>query len=52
MRDVRKRFRVLGVWQRAGERAPHKPLLVLYALGRWVQERVTSIYPSVRYGIH
>jgi putative restriction endonuclease len=25
----------LRVWERAGVRAPHKPLLVLYALGRW-----------------
>ncbi len=29
---VRARFRELGVWQRGGERAPYKPLLLLYAL--------------------
>jgi putative restriction endonuclease len=28
------RFRAVQVWQRAGERAPHKPLLLLLALGR------------------
>jgi putative restriction endonuclease len=28
-------FGGLKVWERAGVRAPHKPLLVLYALGRW-----------------
>jgi putative restriction endonuclease len=28
-------FARLRVWERAGVRAPHKPLLVLYALGRW-----------------
>src|SRR5262249_37279885 len=25
----------LNVWSRGGQRAPHKPLLALYALGRW-----------------
>src|SRR5262245_60692475 len=29
------RFDGLNVWSRGGQRAPHKPLLVLYALGRW-----------------
>src|SRR6516225_6701964 len=28
-------FDRLNVWSRNGQRAPHKPLLVLYALGRW-----------------
>ena len=28
------RFRRLNIWSRRGERAPHKPLLVLLALGR------------------
>jgi len=30
-----QRFDNLNVWKRGSERAPHKPLLVLYALGRW-----------------
>src|SRR3954451_16356772 len=29
------RFDDLGVWKQGDQRAPHKPLLVLYALGRW-----------------
>jgi putative restriction endonuclease len=29
-----ERFRDLNVWRRGDERAPHKPLLVLYALGQ------------------
>lgn len=29
-----RQFRDLNVWRRGDERAPHKPLLVLYALGR------------------
>ncbi|WP_165068117.1 phosphorothioated DNA-binding restriction endonuclease [Paludisphaera rhizosphaerae] len=32
---VLKRFDELGIWRQGGQRAPHKPLLVLYALGRW-----------------
>jgi HNH endonuclease len=30
-------FDRLNVWSRGGQRAPHKPLLVLYALGRWAR---------------
>lgn len=33
----RARFDDLTVWKRGEQRAPHKPLLVLYALGRLVQ---------------
>lgn len=31
---ILNQFRDLNVWRRGEERAPHKPLLVLYALGR------------------
>lgn len=31
--SISQRFEALTVWQRAGERAPHKPLLLLLALG-------------------
>src|SRR5207237_1392947 len=30
-------FSRLRVWERDGQRAPHKPLLVLLTLGRWVR---------------
>jgi putative restriction endonuclease len=30
-----RQFDALNVWSRGDQRAPHKPLLVLYALGRW-----------------
>src|SRR3954451_20874380 len=33
--SIPKRFDELGVWKQGDQRAPHKPLLVLYALGRW-----------------
>jgi putative restriction endonuclease len=42
---VRDRFGDLTVWKRGDQRAPHKPLLVLYALAelergeRWVSFR-------------
>src|SRR3954454_12144472 len=32
---ILKRFDDLGIWRQGDQRAPHKPLLVLYALGRW-----------------
>src|SRR3954452_23471904 len=32
---ILERFDDLGVWKQGDQRAPHKPLLVLYALGRW-----------------
>ena len=32
--DVRRRFARLNVWSQNGSRAPHKPLLVLWAIGR------------------
>lgn len=35
--SIRTRFGDLTVWKRGDQRAPHKPLLALYALGRLVQ---------------
>ena len=32
--EILERFKKLRIWKRAGERAPHKPLLVLYAIGK------------------
>ena len=32
--EIIQRFEQLRVWRNAGERAPHKPLLVLYAIGQ------------------
>ena len=37
------RVRQLNVWKRGGERAPHKPLLVLYALGRFSRGLFTPV---------
>lgn len=40
--EILRRFENLKVWKRSGEIAPHKPLLVLYALGRW-QRGLTDV---------
>ncbi|MGI6038392.1 MAG: phosphorothioated DNA-binding restriction endonuclease [Limnochordia bacterium] len=35
--ELIERFANMTTWRRRGERAPHKPLLILYALGRMYQ---------------
>src|SRR5882724_10690706 len=32
---VLTRFNAINIWKQGDQRAPHKPLLILYALGRW-----------------
>ena len=32
--DILRRFQAFVVWERRGKRAPHKPLLILYAIGK------------------
>ena len=32
--ELKQAIQKIKMWQRSGERAPHKPLLLLYALGR------------------
>ena len=36
-------FETLSLWRREGERAPHKPLLVLYAIGRLLRDGIRLI---------
>lgn len=36
---VLNRFEKINVWKKGDQRAPHKPLLILYALGRWQRGR-------------
>ena len=38
--SILTRFDELNTWKQGDQRAPHKPLLVLYALGRWQQGKV------------
>jgi hypothetical protein len=41
--DILKAFDRINVWSRGSERAPHKPLLVLYALGRLARGEPNAI---------
>src|SRR5689334_25372659 len=41
---ILRRFDDLSVWKQGDQRAPHKPLLVLYALGRWQQGKAEVGY--------
>jgi len=46
--EVLERVRNVTVWRRGGERAPHKPLLLLYALGKVEEGAPASIsYESI-----
>jgi putative restriction endonuclease len=37
--EIKKLITGLNVWKRGDQRAPHKPLLLLYALSRCLQDR-------------
>ena len=37
-KEITRKFESLRVWRRGDERAPHKPLLILYAIGRLLQD--------------
>jgi putative restriction endonuclease len=45
--EVLALFRGLTVWGSGDQRAPHKPLLVLYALGWWARDCTTIPFSSV-----
>ncbi len=42
-----EKFAKLNVWSRRGARAPHKPLLVLYALGEWQRKNYTLAFEDI-----
>ena len=44
------RFDDLSIWKQGDQRAPHKPLLVLYALGRWQRGQDRGDVPRGRAG--
>lgn len=46
--ELKNLIEQIRMWQRGGERAPHKPLLILYALGRLTRgEPQLMLYESV-----
>jgi putative restriction endonuclease len=46
--DIKKQFEKITLWKRGGERAPHKPLLILFALSQCLRsnERLIS-FPEI-----
>ena len=36
--EIIQRFETLNIWRSGGQRAPHKPLLVLYAIGKLLRD--------------
>lgn len=47
MDAVLQQFDAINVWKQGEQRAPHKPLLILYALGKWQRgTREVDEYPS------
>ncbi|MDF2926604.1 MAG: endonuclease [Paenibacillaceae bacterium] len=46
--ELKKRMGHLSIWKKNGQRAPHKPLLILYALARLQQHAVSLPYEQVR----
>ncbi len=47
-REILSRFYDLNIWQRGDERAPHKPLLVLYAIGRLMRGDKELAYIDIK----
>lgn len=39
-----KRIEALNIWKKNGQRAPHKPLLILYALAKFQNEGMRKIH--------
>ncbi len=49
MPDLKNKISSISIWKKNGQRAPHKPLLILYALGQFQNgERVELPYEEVR----
>jgi len=47
--ELKQAIQNIKMWQRSGERAPHKPLLLLYALGRLSRgEPLQMLYAEVK----
>ena len=50
--QIIQKFQNLNVWKRKGERAPHKPLLALYAIGKLLrgEDRLMSYSDEIETG--
>lgn len=50
--DIVQRFENLNLWSSGGQRAPHKPLLVLYTIGRLLRDGIRLIpYTEIEVGL-
>ena len=38
LQELLEKFSKIKVWKRGSQRAPHKPLLILYAIGRLLRQ--------------
>ncbi|MGC5328319.1 phosphorothioated DNA-binding restriction endonuclease [Brevibacillus sp. SYSU BS000544] len=46
--ELKQKFTNLTIWKKSGQRAPHKPLLILYALGEFQKGKTNLQYEEVR----
>jgi putative restriction endonuclease len=46
--ELKDRLSKLSIWKKNGQRAPHKPLLILYALGQFLNGKTKLPYEEVR----
>ena len=50
--DILRRFQAFIVWERREERAPHKPLLILYAIGKLLLGEESLRYKEIEDDLH
>ncbi|WP_274362921.1 phosphorothioated DNA-binding restriction endonuclease [Paenibacillus thermotolerans] len=46
--ELKQKFANLTIWKKNGQRAPHKPLLILYALGQYLNGKTNLPYEEAR----
>ena len=50
--EILRRFQAFIVWRRHEERAPHKPLLILYAIGKLLIDEKQLHYAAIENDLH
>ncbi len=59
--EIVDKFKQITVWNASGKRAPHKPLLILYAIGCLLRNKISVhhnidtsniVIPQLDWGIH
>ncbi|WP_199619843.1 phosphorothioated DNA-binding restriction endonuclease [Paenibacillus alkalitolerans] len=49
IQELKEKLTKLTIWKKNGQRAPHKPLLILYALGQYLNGKTKLPYEEVRH---